>query len=153
MFILRIDFFKNLWYNIYRKKEKNKLEKFVRGVDRRKERIMKLANKQVAHAEYVKALMEYFAAQGEDVGQISSHELNFPIVINGEEGWCEIIVKVPNDEDDEGYLKRDSYALNVAEKAEKAEKEKEKKEKKAAADAKRRAEKRAALEAAASKKE
>ena len=114
---------------------------------------MKLANKQVAHAEYVKALMEFFAANGEDVGQISSHELNFPIVINGEEGWCEIIVKVPNDDGDEGYLKRESYQIHVEENVAKAAAAQAEKEKKAAADAKRRAEKRAALEAAARKSE
>lgn len=114
---------------------------------------MKLANANIARADVVVALMSYLNNAGEDVGQISSHELNFPIVVNGEEGWIEISVKVPKDEADDGYLKRDSYAIAVKEKAEKEEAKRIAKEKKVAADAKRRAEKRAALEAAASKSE
>ena len=115
---------------------------------------VKLSNTKIVHADLVAKLMEYFAAQGEDVGQISSHELNFPIVAeDGEEGWVEIVIKVPKDEPDEGYLKRESYQVAVAEKAQKEEAKRLAKEKKVAADAKRRAEKRAALEAAANKGE
>lgn len=115
---------------------------------------MKLANANIVRADLLKVLADYLAERGEDVGQISSHELNFPIVAaDGEEGWVEISIKVPKDEADDGYLKRESYTLAVAEKAQKVAAAKEKKEKKAAADAKKRAEKRAALEAAANKGE
>lgn len=115
---------------------------------------MKLSNANVQRVDLLAKLMAYFGELGEDVGQISSHELNFPVVAeDGEEGWVEISIKVPKDEPDEGYLKRESYQVSVREKAEKEAAKKAAKEKKAAADAKRRAEKRAALEAAASKSE
>ena len=126
----------------------------MRGVDREKGFHVKLSNTKLIHAELVAKFMDFLAAQGEDVGQISSHELNFPIVAaDGEEGWVEIVIKVPKDESDEGYLKRESYQVALAEKAAKDEAKRLAKEKKVAADAKRRAEKRAALEAAANKGE
>ena len=74
----------------------------MRGVDREKGFHVKLSNTKLIHAELVAKFMDFLAAQGEDVGQISSHELNFPIVAtDGEEGWVEIVIKVPKDEPDE----------------------------------------------------
>lgn len=126
----------------------------MHGVDREKGTVMKLANANVVRADLLAKLMAFLGECGEDVGQISSHELNFPIVAaDGEEGWVEISIKVPKDEADDGYLKRESYQVTVAEKAQKEEAKRLAKEKKVAADAKRRAEKRAALEVAANKGE
>lgn len=112
---------------------------------------MKLSNANELRAKVLNELMTYFATAEEDVGQISSHELNFPVAINGEEGWVEISVKIPKDDSDEGYLKRDSYIIAVKEKKEKAAAKQAAKEKKIAADTKRREEKKAALAAAAGK--
>lgn len=88
---------------------------------------MKTAMKNEVRAQYVQKLFE-FLSQDEECGMITSGSFNFPVVAsNGEEGWVEIIVKVPNDEGDEGYGKQEEYQLKLkaaAERKEKAEKEK-----------------------------
>lgn len=101
---------------------------------------MKLANANLYRAETVAEIMAYFTSKGEDCGMITSNTFNMPIVVNGEEGFAEITVKVTKDTGDDGYLKRDAYTLALAEKAEKAKAAAEKKAKKIAADAKRREE-------------
>lgn len=102
---------------------------------------MKLANANAFRARAVRALYDLKASEGEDVGFIASNAFNFPIVVDGEEGWCEITVKVTKDGGDEGYGKREEYALKLRERAEKAKAAAELKAKKVAKDAKRRAEK------------
>lgn len=92
---------------------------------------MKLANANEIRARIIRALDDYFDKCGEDVGAIASNTLNFPVVAeDGEEGWVEIVVKVPKgtkDEEYDGYGRREQYELDLKEKAEKkAEAEKKK---------------------------
>lgn len=88
---------------------------------------MKTAMKNEVRAQYVQKLFE-FLSQDEECGMITSGSFNFPIVAsNGEEGWVEIVVKVPNDEGDEGYGKQEEYQIKLkaaAERKEKAAREK-----------------------------
>ena len=68
-----------------------------------------------------------------DCGLIASNKFNFPFVTDdGEEGWFEVTISVPNDAGDDGYLKRDAYALHLTEKAQKEAEAKAKKEAKIA---------------------
>lgn len=99
---------------------------------------MKLANANTIRARTVRALGIYFDQVGEDVGLIASNTLNFPVVAeDGEEGWVEIVVKVPKgtkDEEYDGYGRRQQYELELQEKAEKKAKADEAKAKKIAKD-------------------
>lgn len=99
---------------------------------------MKLANANAIRARIVRALNDYFDKNGEDVGAIASNTLNFPIVAeDGEEGWVEIVVKVPKgtkDEEYDGYGRRQQYEIECQEKAEKKAKADEAKAKKIAKD-------------------
>lgn len=81
---------------------------------------MKLADK--VRAMYTEKVFNFFANDGEDVGMIASNSFNFPIVVDGEECFVEIVVKVPKDGGDDNFLKRDTYADKVRERAERAEK-------------------------------
>ena len=81
---------------------------------------IKFADK--ARANYTEMLFRFMAEQGEDVGMIESNSFNFPIVIDGEEGFVEVVVKVPKDRGDDNYLKRDTYADKVRDRKERAEK-------------------------------
>lgn len=101
---------------------------------------MKLANANEYRKLTIAELFKYFEDKGEDVGMISSNSFNMPIVVNDEEGFAEIVVKITKDVGDDGYLKREAYSLSLAEKAEKAKAAAEKKAKKIAADTKRREE-------------
>lgn len=93
---------------------------------------MKVKNANVIRENLIAKLLEEFALT-EDVGMIASNSFNFPIVAeDGEEGWVEIVVKIPKD--DEGYEKRSQYDEKVAEKKEKAIKNAEAKAKKIAKD-------------------
>ena len=92
---------------------------------------MKLANANAIRARIIRALDDYFDKCGEDIGTIASNTLNFPVVAeDGEEGWVEVVVKVPKgtkDEEYDGYGRREQYELDLKEKAEKkAEAEKKK---------------------------
>ena len=66
---------------------------------------------------------------------IASNSFNFPICEDGEEGWVEVVVKIPKDADDDGdggYAKRDDYQMKCEAKvAKQAEKERKAKERKA----------------------
>lgn len=67
-------------------------------------------------------LADFFRNAGEDVGMIASNTINFPIVVDGEEGWVEVVVKVPKgtkDEEYDGYGRRTQYAMDCEEKARK----------------------------------
>lgn len=99
---------------------------------------MKLANANAIRARIVRALGIYFDQVGEDVDLIASNTLNFPVVAeDGEEGWVEVVVKVPKgtkDEEYDGYGRRKQYELELQEKAEKKAKADEAKAKKIAKD-------------------
>ena len=96
--------------------------------------------------QFTQALMQHFEAAGEDVGQITSGSFNFPVVFDGQEGWVEIVVKIPKDDGDDGFLKRDEFKMAQAEKAAKAEQRAKDKAAKIARDEKARAEKKARLQ-------
>lgn len=99
---------------------------------------MKLTNANAIRARIVRALDDYFDKCGEDIGTIASNTLNFPVVAeDGEEGWVEVVVKVPKgtkDEEYDGYGRRKQYELELQEKAEKKAKADEAKAKKIAKD-------------------
>jgi len=80
---------------------------------------MKFADK--ARAIYTEKLFEFLKSQEEDVGMIESNSFNFPIVLDGEEGFVEIVVKVPKDRGDDNYMKRETYTDKVRERQERAE--------------------------------
>ena len=71
---------------------------------------MKLENANKIRQKVVDAIMAYFVEADEDCGMIASNSFNFPVVSeDGEEGWVEIVVKIPKDTEDgdEGYTKRE----------------------------------------------
>ena len=82
--------------------------------------MIKVADK--VRSLYIKELFDYFANKGEDVGMIASNSFNFPIVMDGEELFLEVVVKVPKDGGDDNFLKRDTYADKVRDRKERAEK-------------------------------
>lgn len=90
---------------------------------------MKLANANAIRAGIVENLFTHLKDYcGEDAGLIASNAFNFPVVADdGEEGWVEIVVKVPKgtkDEEYDGYARREQYRIDCEEKAaKKAEKE------------------------------
>lgn len=105
---------------------------------------MTLANANKIRAKVVEGVLAYFVEAEEDCGMIASNSFNFPVVVDGEEGWVEIVVKIPKEND--GYEKREEYQMKLKEKADKkAEKEKAK-QKKIEKDKKMREEKRKAKE-------
>ena len=92
----------------------------------------------------IEGMMAYFVEAGEDCGMIASNMFNFPIVKDGEEGWVEIVVKVPKgtkDEEYDGYARREEYEMKKKEKAEKKAEAEKKKAEKIAKDKARRAKK------------
>ena len=102
---------------------------------------MKLANANKIRKQYIEELLTYFrcddSSDGEDCGMIASNSFNFPVVADdGEEGWVEIVVKVPKE--DEGYEKREEYEMKIKEKEEKKKVQAETKAKKIAKDKARR---------------
>ena len=89
---------------------------------------MKLSTANSVRASYIHAICE---ALDEDIGMIASNTINFPIAVDGEEGWVEITVKVPKEDGDDGYMKRQQYADKVvaaAERKAKAEAKRQKRE-------------------------
>lgn len=103
---------------------------------------LNLANKVRSH--YTETLMSQFSQAGEDCGMIASNSFNFPIVVEGEEGWCEITVKVTKDGGDDGYAKRDEYRMKCDERKAKAQAQAEAKAKKIERDKKAREERKRA---------
>ena len=84
---------------------------------------MKLALANKIRAEVISMLLEMFLARDEDAALIGSNTLNFPTVIDGEEAWVEVTVKVPKgtkDEEYDGYGRREDYRLALEDKADKA---------------------------------
>ena len=112
---------------------------------------MKVAVANAIRKQYIEELLAYFhcndSADGEDVGMVSSNSFNFPIVTDeGEEGWVEVVVKVPKYDGDEGYALREEYEMKCKERAEKAKTQAEAKAKKIERDRKAREEKKKARE-------
>lgn len=108
---------------------------------------MKLALANKFRSEMVEKVKQFLLEEvGEDLGQINSNTINFPFVIEEEEGWCEIVVKVTKDDGDDGYLKREEYEMNLKEKEEKAKAKAEEKARKIERDKKVREEKKKAKE-------
>ena len=92
---------------------------------------MELAIKNLLRTQYIKTILDHLSAT-EDVALIASNTLNFPVAYNGEEAWVEVTVKIPKEDGDDGYLKRESYTMHLQEKAEKAKAQEEAKAKKVA---------------------
>ena len=97
---------------------------------------MKNTTANIIRERYLSAIMSYFT--DEDIGKIASNSFNFPIVEDGEEGWIEIVVKIPKD--DEGYAKREEYTMKCKERIDKAKANAEAKAKKIERDKKSREE-------------
>ena len=107
---------------------------------------MKTANANKFRAKAIEAIMAYFVEANEDCGMIASNSFNFPIVAeDGEEGWIEVVVKIPKEDD--GYEKREEYDMKTKERAEKRKAQAEEKAKKNERDRKAREEKKKAKEA------
>ncbi len=102
---------------------------------------MKLANANAIRSRIIVDLFEHMSNVGEDCGMITSNSFNFPVVVDGEEGWVEVVVKVPKDDGDDGYGKREEYSLKLAANAERAKAKAEAKAKKIAKDKAKRAKK------------
>lgn len=108
---------------------------------------MKLTIANAVRARYINQIMEFLAAQGEDVALVTSNSCNLPFVEDDEEGVLEVVVKVVKKDYDECMQEREDYQYKLQEQAErKAEREREAAAKKAKAEAK-------AAEKAAAKKE
>ena len=105
---------------------------------------MKTTTANIIGERYLTAIMSYFT--DEDISRIASNSFNFPIVEDGEEGWVEIVVKVPKYDGDEGYALREEYEMKCKERAEKAKAQAEAKAKKIERDRKAREEKKKARE-------
>lgn len=104
---------------------------------------MKLANANKIRKQYIEELLTYFrcegSSDGEDCGMITSNSFNFPVVDDdGEDGWVEIVVKIPKYDGNEGYALREEYEMKVRKRAEKAKAQAEIKAKKIAKDKARR---------------
>lgn len=85
---------------------------------------MKLENANAIRAGVIENLFTHLKDYcEEDCGMIASNIFNFPVVADdGEEGWVEIVVKVPKgtkDEEYDGYSRREQYEIECREKAEK----------------------------------
>lgn len=103
---------------------------------------MKVAKQNEIRASVIENLLNHMTVCGEDVGMIASNSFNFPIVTDeGEEGWVEIVVKIPKE--DEGYEKREEYKLKCQKKVEDAKAKAEAKAKKIERDKKAREAKKA----------
>lgn len=106
---------------------------------------MKTANANKFRTRAIEAIMAYFVEANEDCGMIASNSFNFPIVAeDGEEGWIEVVVKIPKEDD--GYEKREEYEMKTKERAEKKKAQAEAKAKKIERDRKAKEEKKKARE-------
>ena len=79
---------------------------------------MKTSNAAIFRENNIVALTDFFIERGEDVKRTATGSIAFPVVADdGEEGWIEVVVKIPKwTEDDDGYSRAEEYAQNVAEK-------------------------------------
>lgn len=74
---------------------------------------MKVSIANAIREHYIKAVRSLF--DEEDCGMTTSNSFNFPIVWEGEEGWVEVVVKVPKYDGDEGYALREEYEMKCKE--------------------------------------
>lgn len=96
---------------------------------------MKISTQNELRKRALDVVMAVFVEADEDVGQIASNAINFPVTTDdGEDAWIEISVKIPKDDGDDGYMKRDEYAMKERERAEKAAEREAAKQKKIARD-------------------
>ena len=123
-----IDVWREVWYNY--------------GDNKKGVFIMKIAVANAIREHYINAVRSLF--DDEDCGMTTSNSFNFPIVWEGEEGWVEVVVKVPKYDGDEGYALREEYEMKCKERAEKAKAQAEAKAKKIERDRKAREEKKKA---------
>lgn len=88
----------------------------------------KRALENTARQKYMDMVKEFFTAQGEDVLQIESNTICFPIVLeDGTETWMRIPFQIPSNEhaknggaEFDGYERAEDYRMKQEEKAEKA---------------------------------
>ena len=99
---------------------------------------MKIKNANAVREIWTAKLLEFLQSEGEDVGQIATNSINFPVVQDDEEGWVEIKIIVPKV--DEGYEKREEFTYKLEEKVEAEKRKTEEKKKKIERDQKRREE-------------
>lgn len=91
---------------------------------------MKIQEKNQIREDYLEKIMELFQEE-EDLGKIASNSFNMPLVTeSGEEYWLEVVVKIPKDQEDEGYLKREEYKIKLENKKQKELEKQKKREKK-----------------------
>lgn len=100
---------------------------------------MKISVANDVRSSHISAIMNLYASKGEDVGMIASNSFNLPIVVDGEEAWLEVVVKIPKEDD--GYAKREEYTMKCDERKAKAEEKAKAKAKKMERDKKAREEK------------
>ena len=101
---------------------------------------MKLALANRVRAQFVNDIRAFLSERGEDVGQTASNTLNLPFVLDEEECFVEVVIKVVKKDADECYQEREDYQRHLKEQADKAaEREKAAAEKKAKAEAKKKA--------------
>lgn len=83
---------------------------------------MKTVNANLLRETYITNISDFFTNNSEDVHRTGSNSIAFPVVsADGEEGWIEVVVKVPKwTEDDDGYSRASDYSAKVEEKKEKA---------------------------------
>lgn len=79
---------------------------------------MKKVNQDKLRTQITEDLIKYFISKSEDAAQVTSGSFNFPTEIDGEEGFVEIVVKIPKYSDDEGYALREEYQIKLKNKAE-----------------------------------
>lgn len=101
---------------------------------------MKTSNAAIFRESNIVALTDFFIERGEDVKRTATGSIAFPVVADdGEEGWIEVVVKIPKwTEDDDGYSRAEEYAQNQEKKAQKAKEKAAEKVKKIAKDEARR---------------
>lgn len=100
---------------------------------------MNTKNSNAMREKWTPIMKETLEQLGEDVGQVASNVINFPVVAeDGEEGWIEIKIVVPKSND--GFEKREDYQWKIEEQERRIKEEREEKKKKIERDEKRRRE-------------
>lgn len=114
---------------------------------------MKNTNANELRKTLLDELIAFYRDKGEDVEMVNSNTANFPVSVGDEEGWVEIVVKVPKYDDEEGYGKREEYVLKCEEREAKAKEREKQKAEKIKKDKQKRLEKQLAREAEKAKAE
>lgn len=99
--------------------------------------------KDVKRMEITEQLVKYFMGQGEDAMIVKGNVMAFPIVLDGEDEWIEVTVKIPTGSRDgdpyDGYALNEEYRMKQEEKDRKNKEAAERKARKIEADKLRRA--------------